>query len=99
MEDVTTLSIEWSIAHRSMDDAAESGDLCVVQPFPDGIVVAVLDGAGHGREAGLAVSIAAKILESHAEEGPSPPAAMPRRPPDHSGRGVSLASIRTSEAL
>ena len=45
--------MKWSVAHRSLNDAADSGDLCVVQPFPDGILIAALDGAGHGREAGV----------------------------------------------
>jgi len=52
MEDVITRSMTWGFAHRSLDDAADSGALCVVQPFPDGILIAVLDGAGHGLEAG-----------------------------------------------
>jgi len=68
MENVITLSMKWSVAHRPLNDAAESGDLCVVQSFHNGILIAVLDGAGHGSEAGAAVKVAAKILESHPEE-------------------------------
>jgi serine phosphatase RsbU (regulator of sigma subunit) len=100
MEDVTTLSMKWSLAHRPLNDAAESGDLCVVQPFPGGILIAVLDGAGHGQEASAAVKSAEKVLETHAEETPI---SLLRRCHDElrtsRGAALSVASIRTSEGL
>jgi len=87
----------WGIAHRSLNDAAESGDLCVVQPFPDGILIAVLDGAGHGLEAGAAVNIAAKILQEHAAERPI---SLLQRCHEGlqgtRGAALSVASIQTS---
>jgi len=100
MENVTTLSVKWSIAHRPLNDAAESGDLCVVQPFPDGILIAVLDGAGHGGEAGAAGKVVAKILETHADERPI---SLLRLCHDGlrttRGGALSVASIRTSEGF
>jgi len=100
METVTALSMKWAVAHRPLNDAAESGDLCVVQPFADGIMIAVLDGAGHGREAGAAVAVAAKLLGKHAGERPI---SLLRMCHDalRSTRGaaVSVASIRPSEGF
>lgn len=92
--------MEWSIAHRPLDGGTESGDLCVVHPFPNGLLIAVLDGAGHGREAAVAVNIASTILTSHAGESPIP---LLRRCHeglrDTRGAALSIASIRTSEGL
>jgi phosphoserine phosphatase RsbX len=42
---------------------AASGDRHLVKPFPDGVLVAVVDGLGHGPEAA-----AAAALESYAEQ-------------------------------
>jgi negative regulator of sigma-B (phosphoserine phosphatase) len=100
MEDVTTLPMKWSIAHRSLDNAAESGDLCVVRPFPGGILIAVLDGAGHGPEARAAVNIAAKLLEAHPKETPT---SLLQRCHEGlrgtRGAALSIASIQTSVGL
>ncbi len=97
---MTARSITWSIAHRPFNEGAESGDLCVVQPFPNGILIVVLDGAGHGPEAAAVVKIASKIIESHADESPIP---LLRRCHDGlrttRGAALSIASIRTSEGL
>jgi phosphoserine phosphatase RsbX len=83
-----------------MSDGAESGDLCVVHPFPGGLLVAVLDGTGHGQEAAAAVKIASGVLESHAGESPIP---LVRRCHEKlrfsRGAALSIASIRTSEGL
>ena len=90
----------WSIAHRPLNDGAESGDLCVVQPFPHGILIAVLDGSGHGMEAAAVVKIASELIKSHADESPIP---LMRRCHDGlrttRGAALSIASIRTSEGL
>ncbi|HEY6221002.1 MAG TPA: SpoIIE family protein phosphatase [Candidatus Eisenbacteria bacterium] len=97
---MTALSMKWSIAHRPLNDAAESGDLCVVQPFPDGILIAVMDGAGHGSEAGAAVKAAARILESHPEERPISLLRMCHDGLRNTrGAALSVASIRPSEGF
>jgi phosphoserine phosphatase RsbX len=45
-----------------------SGDRHLVKPFPDGVLVAVVDGLGHGAEAGDAAALAVRTLESYAEQ-------------------------------
>jgi len=100
MENVIALSVKWSIAQRPMNDAAESGDLCVVQPFPDGILIAVLDGAGHGSAAAAAVKVAAKILEAHAGERPITLLRLCHDGLKNTrGAALSVASIRTAEGF
>ncbi|HKW50597.1 MAG TPA: SpoIIE family protein phosphatase [Candidatus Eisenbacteria bacterium] len=95
-----TLSLVWSIAYRPLNDAAESGDLCVVQPFAAGFTIAVLDGAGHGSEAGAAVKAAAQILETHAGERPITLLRMCHDAlRDTRGAALSVASIRPSEGF
>jgi serine/threonine protein phosphatase PrpC len=44
------------------------GDRHLVKPLPDGVLVAVVDGLGHGPEAGDAAALAVRTLESHAEQ-------------------------------
>jgi negative regulator of sigma-B (phosphoserine phosphatase) len=39
-----------------------------VKPFPDGVLVAVVDGLGHGPEAAAAAAQAVRTLESHPEQ-------------------------------
>jgi phosphoserine phosphatase RsbX len=47
---------------------AASGDRHLVKPFPDGVLVAVVDGLGHGPEAAAAAALAVRTLESYAEQ-------------------------------
>lgn len=68
METLGSLAIEWGVASRALPGQPMSGDLQVVKSFPDGILIAVLDGVGHGSDAAAAAAIAAAILEEHAEE-------------------------------
>jgi negative regulator of sigma-B (phosphoserine phosphatase) len=63
-----TKLIEWGVANRPMDGQAVSGDLYVVEPLERGVLVAVVDGVGHGEEAGAAAQKAADILKRHAGE-------------------------------
>jgi hypothetical protein len=57
--------IEWGSAGAALAEE-ESGDLLVVAPFPNGALVAVIDGLGHGSEAAEAATAAAGILEVRA---------------------------------
>ena len=68
---MSALAVEWGAAHRPIETDSDSGERYVVRPFPEGILIAVLDGLGHGREAAGAVALAAGALESHAGESPS----------------------------
>ena len=61
-------AIEWGVASRALPGQPTSGDLNVVKSFPDGVLVAALDGLGHGEEAATAAAVAAATLEMHAGE-------------------------------
>lgn len=63
-----TLPIDLGVAQRARPGDVESGDRCVVQPFPAGMLLAVLDGLGHGEQAAAAAGIAAAVLQEHASE-------------------------------
>src|SRR5690349_3672960 len=60
--------IDWGVCGRALPGERESGDLHVVSPFENGVLVGVVDGLGHGPEAAAAAREAAKILEAHAGE-------------------------------
>jgi phosphoserine phosphatase RsbX len=56
--------IEWGWAGVGLE--AQSGDLHVVAAFPDGVLVGLLDGLGHGPEAAAASRAALPVLNDHA---------------------------------
>ena len=60
--------IEWGIAARSFDGGEESGDQYLVGPFPNGILVVVVDGLGHGPRAATAGKTAIAAIEDHVHE-------------------------------
>lgn len=55
--------IDWGVAARPLPGEAESGDLHLVMPIVEGVLVAVVDGSGHGPEAADAARIAVAALE------------------------------------
>jgi hypothetical protein len=57
--------IEWHAAFRAVPGEVISGDLHVVVPFSNGVLVAVIDGLGHGELAAAAAGIAANELSKH----------------------------------
>jgi negative regulator of sigma-B (phosphoserine phosphatase) len=63
-----TSLIEWAVAGVPLEAGTESGDLHVVAPFDDGVLVGAIDGLGHGPEAAEAARAAALVLEAHADE-------------------------------
>jgi len=65
-----TSVIEWGTAGAAIEGEIESGDLHVIAPFPDGVLVALVDGLGHGPEAAVAARAAATLLTAHAGETP-----------------------------
>ncbi len=92
--------IEWASAGMALGgNDNESGDLHLIARFPDGVLAAVMDGLGHGPEAALAATQAARILEASAGE---PVAALVQR--CHDGlrrtRGVvmSVASFTARDS-
>jgi len=68
MEALASSILEWGVACRPLTGQSSSGDLQVVKSFTDGILVAALDGIGHGGEAAAAAMVARGILEAHAHE-------------------------------
>ena len=68
MEAVRTGLIEWAVAEVTQAGETESGDRYLVAPTPDGMLVAVVDGLGHGAEAADAAKVAVRSLERHAQQ-------------------------------
>lgn len=62
--------LAWAVAEAPFPHEPESGDKYVVQPSADGILIAAVDGAGHGADAAAAARIAAATLQAHAHESP-----------------------------
>jgi phosphoserine phosphatase RsbX len=60
--------IEWGYAGRPLGGESESGDLHLVEAFPGGVLIAVLDGLGHGPEAALAARTAVATLRDNLGE-------------------------------
>ncbi len=63
---VDTGIVEWGVANLRAPGQAESGDLHIVASFPNGVLVAVIDGLGHGCDAAAAARAAATTLVEHA---------------------------------
>jgi phosphoserine phosphatase RsbX len=89
--------VEWGWAGRGLEK--QSGDLHVVVPFAGGVLIALLDGLGHGPESAAASSAARPLILDHAKDS------LPRlvqRCHDalQKTRGVvmSLASFRTDDS-
>jgi negative regulator of sigma-B (phosphoserine phosphatase) len=68
METLASSFVEWEVASRALPGEPNSGDLEVVQSLPDGVLIAALDGVGHGEEAASAATAARTILEEYAQE-------------------------------
>jgi phosphoserine phosphatase RsbX len=54
--------IDWAWAGSALQ--VDSGDLHVVAPFTGGVLLALIDGLGHGTEAAIAARAAAAVLEA-----------------------------------
>ena len=54
--------MEWAVATRCRRGETTSGDLAVVTLLPEGVLVAGIDGLGHGDEAARAARRAAEVL-------------------------------------
>jgi hypothetical protein len=68
MEAMTAQVIEWGVASLAMPGQSQSGDRYVVHPSPTGVMVAAIEGLGHGQEAARAADRAATILTKYAHE-------------------------------
>jgi serine phosphatase RsbU (regulator of sigma subunit) len=68
MESLDISTVEMGLASLPFPGQSHSGDSHLVKSFSNGVLVAALDGLGHGEEAAMASKLARKILEDHAEE-------------------------------
>src|SRR5438128_411421 len=60
--------LEWGVAGMTFPGQPVCGDLQLVEPFPNGVLVAAVDGLGHGAEAASAARLAVATLRAHAHE-------------------------------
>jgi negative regulator of sigma-B (phosphoserine phosphatase) len=71
MADKTVIAgsvMDWGVASRALPGQTVCGDVHLIKPLPDGLLLAVLDGIGHGAEAAAAATIALGVLSGHAGE-------------------------------
>ncbi len=57
--------LDWGVASLAFQGETVSGDQHVVQPFPNGVLVAAVDGVGHGAAAAAAAKVA--VATCHAD--------------------------------
>jgi phosphoserine phosphatase RsbX len=84
----TVGAIRWAAVSWPLDGQPVSGDLHVVVEAEDGVLLAVVDGLGHGPEAAEAAQAAVRTLE-----------ADPSRPIDAAIRACHQALARTRGAV
>lgn len=100
MEAINEPLVEYGVGKFVLPGQVESGDRHLVQCRSDGILIAVIDGIGHGEEAATAAKTAVSILKAGADE---PVLSLVQR--CHEGlratRGVvlSLASIEMEHGM
>ncbi|MGQ9887327.1 MAG: SpoIIE family protein phosphatase [Aggregatilineales bacterium] len=57
-----TLTVEWAVAQLAHPHETDSGDQYTALPLPGGLLLAVIDGLGHGARAAAAARLAAAAL-------------------------------------
>jgi serine phosphatase RsbU (regulator of sigma subunit) len=65
---MTEAPIEVGIAQLTLPGEAECGDRCVVKISENRVLIAVIDGVGHGAEAALAAQAAADVIAEYSRE-------------------------------
>lgn len=68
----STAVIDWGVAGLALAGETESGDLHLVKPVESGVLVALVDGLGHGAEAATVARAAVATLDRHAHESVLP---------------------------
>ena len=68
-KEVSESALEWGMASLAMRGHEQSGDSQLVEFFPGGALVAVIDGLGHGEEAAEAARFAVASLRERPEDG------------------------------
>jgi serine phosphatase RsbU (regulator of sigma subunit) len=69
MEAVKHSLVQLGVAGKALPGGSESGDRHVYHPWSQGVLVAAIDGLGHGSQAATAAAEACRVLESGAGEG------------------------------
>lgn len=54
--------VDWGVAWRALPGEQVCGDVHLIKPLPNGLLLAVVDGLGHGAEAAAAAMIALDVL-------------------------------------
>ncbi|MGB8217228.1 MAG: SpoIIE family protein phosphatase [Candidatus Methanoperedens sp.] len=92
--------IEWGFSSIPLKGQDVSGDSYLIKPLPDGILMAVVDGLGHGYEAAQASKIAVSTLKTYASE-PIIPLVMRCHEALRGTRGVvmSIAKLNSSDKM
>jgi phosphoserine phosphatase RsbX len=95
--EIASHPVDYGICTRMLPGESVSGDAHLVLPFANGVLLAVIDGLGHGEAAAEAARAAVEILRANPERAP---ADLVRQCHDglHYTRGavLSLASIDTT---
>jgi hypothetical protein len=60
--------VDWGVAWRALPGEQVCGDVHLIKPVPQGVLLAVVDGLGHGAEAAAVAVIALGVLDRHAGE-------------------------------
>jgi phosphoserine phosphatase RsbX len=60
--------LDWSAAILAIEGETVSGDMYLIRPFPNGVLVAAVDGLGHGPEAAASSQVAISLLEANADQ-------------------------------
>jgi phosphoserine phosphatase RsbX len=68
MEKLSEGLLDYGFATVALSGESQSGDACLVQHFAGGVLLAVVDGLGHGAEAAEAARVAIETLRLHAGE-------------------------------
>lgn len=65
---MTARLAEWGSAGRAISGEVESGDRALAVEHEEGLLLAVIDGLGHGPEASEAAELAAQVLRDRPEQ-------------------------------
>jgi negative regulator of sigma-B (phosphoserine phosphatase) len=61
-------TLDWAFATRTKPGHSDSGDIHLAKSCSAGMLLAVIDGVGHGKEAALAARVARDVVDSYADE-------------------------------
>jgi serine phosphatase RsbU (regulator of sigma subunit) len=67
MEGLKSNGLDWGVAFAPHPGQSVLGDGYVVTPLPDGLLLAVVDGLGHGSEAAIASALCTDTLTANAQ--------------------------------